>query len=125
MRTNWGAIVIGGLTGLVLGAVLAAILIAVGIGDTSTFGGQSALLLVTFLTQVVAGFVAARFAGFDHGPAQHGGMAAIALYGVVAAIAVAAGTEPSIGSLVFGAIVAVVLGTAGGVLAAALTDRND
>ena len=125
MTPNWGAVVLGGVAGLATGAILAIPLLAVGIAGTGTFGGQAALLLIGFIAQVVAGFVAGRFAGFDHGPGTHGGVAAIALYAVIASISIAGGGDPGVGTLTFGAVVALILGTAGGVLAAALGGRHD
>ena len=124
MQVNWGAVAVGGLAGLVAGAVLAGILVALGLAGTDTFGGQSVLMTVAFFAQVLAGFVAARFGGRHRSPALHGALAAPGLFGVIAAVSIAAGSEPSVATLAFGAIVAVVLGMAGGVLAAAISEHS-
>jgi hypothetical protein len=116
-RLNLGAVVVGGMTGLGGGVILALPLFAVGIADANTFGGQAALILVGFVGQVGAGFVATRFAGRD--PGLHGGLAGLILFLAVAALSIAAGSDPPIPTLAFGGVVALLLGSAGGVLAEA------
>jgi hypothetical protein len=124
VRANWGAVIVGGVAGLATGVVLALPLLAIGLAATDTFTGQAVLLLVGFASQLAAGYVAARFSGADHAPALHGGMAALILYAEIGGISIAAGSDPSTGTLAFGAFVALVLGTSGGVLAAALSQRE-
>lgn len=115
MRLNWGAVAVGGISG-----IGAAVLLAVPVrllGGTEGFAPLALLILVGFVGQMVAGYVAGRFAGTDQ--AGHGGLAALLAYLVTAAIAIATGQEPPITTLVFSGVVALVLGSAGGVLAAA------
>jgi hypothetical protein len=111
---NWGAILVGGIAGLAGTVIVAAPLLLLDVADTDSFGGQAALLLIGFAAQVGAGVVAARIAGRRGG--THGGLAGLGLFAVVSSISIAAGTDPGIATLAFGAVVAAVLGTAGGVL---------
>lgn len=76
-----------------------------------------------FVAQLLAGLVAGRFAGYAE--SSHGGLAGLALYAVVAGLSIAAGQDPAIGTLIFSAVVALVLGTAGGVLGKELRDRRE
>ncbi len=114
---NWGAVVVGGMSGLGAGVVLALPLFAVGIADPDTFGGQAALILVGFIAQLGAGYVAGRFAGRTTG--LHGGLAGLSLFLVVAALAIASGADPAVATLAVGGAVALLLGSTGGVLAEA------
>jgi hypothetical protein len=116
VQLNWGACVLGGLSGLGSGAIAAVPLIALGVADTDSFGGQAILILVGFGAQLLAGYVAGRLA--NSGEAANGGIAALGLYLVAAAISIAAGSEPPVTTLAFSGVVALVLGSAGGVLAA-------
>jgi hypothetical protein len=120
---NWGAVVVGGVAGLAAGILLAIPPLALGLADADEFSGQALLILLGFFAQLVAGFVAGRFAGF--GEARHGGFAALGLYAVTAGLSIASGQDPPIGTLVFSAVVAMVLGTAGGVLAKEVRDRRE
>lgn len=92
-------------------------LLAIGLADTTTVGGQSILIAVGFGAQFLAGWLSARLAGFAHG--TNGGLGALLSYGIVAAIALASPDEPSLFAIGSGAVIALVLGTAAGVLAAA------
>ena len=56
-----------------------------------------------------------RYAG-ENG-ALHGGLAALGLFAMTAGFSVAAGTEPTIVTIVLSLIVAAIIGTAGGALA--------
>jgi hypothetical protein len=110
---NWGAIAVGGIAGLGAGVVLAIpVIAAMGSGG---FGAQALLILVGFAGQLIAGFTGGRFAGRTQ--AAHGGLAALAVYLVTAAIAIASGADPGVGTLLFSGVVALVLGSAGGILA--------
>lgn len=120
MTLNWGAIAVGGIAGIGAAVILAIPVLVV--AGTDGFGAQALLILVGFVGQIIAGYVGGRFAGVDH-PA-HGGLAALLSYLVTAGIAIATGQEPAIVTLVFSAIVALVLGSAGGVLAAARADNS-
>ncbi len=73
------------------------------------------LLLVVYVSQLVAGVVAGRFAMKDG--ALHGGLAGLGLFGVAAALAVAGGTDPAITTILFSLVIASVIGSAGGLLA--------
>ena len=89
-------------------------LLITGVADTETFGGQAVLVLIGFASQVAAGAVAGRIAG-RHG-AVHGGLAGLALFAIISVISIASGGDPAVSTLAFGALVAAILGTAGGVL---------
>lgn len=91
------------------------ILLLLGIADTQTAGGQMVLVALGFAAQFLAGYVGARLSGA--GRMLNGGLAAITLYAVVGAISIAAGEDPGPATLAFGAAVALLLGTAAGVLA--------
>ncbi len=102
------------MTGLA-GALL--LLLVMGItGVVDSRDDAIALIFLQFLGLVIAGYVAGRFAGRDH--ALHGGYAGIVLFAVATAITLAA--DPGSASLLvitFSGVLALVLGTAGGVLA--------
>lgn len=115
MSLNWGAISVGGIVGIGSAVILAIPVLLV--AGTDGFGGQALLILMGFVGQVVAGFVGGLLTSRDH--ALHGGMAALLAYLVTASIAVATGQEPPIATLVLSGVVALVLGSAGGVLAEA------
>jgi hypothetical protein len=114
VRPNWGAVVVGAVAGLGAGLVLAVPLLAMGVADTETAVGQIVLILIVFAGQVAAGYIAARFAGRGH--PLNGSLAALALFAVTASISIASGADPGAAALVINGIVAIVLGTAGGVL---------
>lgn len=111
---HWGAVLLGTVAGVGGVAIPVGILLLLGVADTTTFGGQIVLILLGFVGQFLAGHVAARIA--PRSRALNGGLAAIALYFVVAVISIAAGEDPGIVALTFGAMVALVMGTAAGVL---------
>lgn len=106
--------VVGTVAGIGSTAVPAGVLLLVGIADTSTFWGQSSLILLGFVAQFLAGHVAARVAGRSR--PLNGGLAALVLYFVIATASIAAGEDPAIATLVFGAVIALTMGTAAGVL---------
>ncbi|MFQ5947743.1 MAG: hypothetical protein ACE5KX_02635 [Acidimicrobiia bacterium] len=122
-HANWGAIVVGAISGLGAGVILAVALLAVGVADNDTTAGLIILILVGFVGQLVAGYVAARFAGRDQ--AMHGSLAALSLFLVTAAISIVSGADPAVLALVFWAIVSAVLGTAGGVLAVFIREGGE
>lgn len=111
---HWGAVLLGTVAGVGGVAIPVGILLLLGVADTTTFGGQIVLILLGFVGQFLAGHVAARIA--PRSRALNGGLAAIALYFVVAVISIAAGEDPGIVALAFGAMVALVMGTAAAVL---------
>jgi hypothetical protein len=120
---NVGAIALGGVAGLSAGLVVAVPLLITGVADTGTFAGQAVLILLGFGAQLLAGFVAAAIAGRNH--PVNGGLAALALFAVVSAISIATGSDPGGGTLAFSGVVALVLGTAGGVLAHAAAEQRE
>lgn len=113
---NPGAIAVGAIFGLGIGVVAAIPFLAVG-WNTTTLHGQTVLILVGLAAQFVAGYVSARVASADHG--LHGGLAALTLYAAVAVISLAAAQDPPLPTLVAGAVIALTMGTAAGVLARA------
>ena len=117
---NPGAIVVGAIFGLGIGIIAAIPFLAVG-WDTRSLRGQTVLILVGLAAQFVAGYAAARIAATDH--ALHGGLAALVLYTAVAFISLAAAQDPAIATLASGAAIALVMGTAAGVLARARLER--
>jgi hypothetical protein len=111
---NWGAAALGAIAGLGVAMAAGIPLLAAGVADTETFTGQAVLILLGFGAQFLAGWVSARFAG--RGYPLHGAMAALGAFAVVSTVSLTTGAGLGIGSLAFGAVVAVVLGSAGGVL---------
>ena len=96
------------------GSVVALPLITLGLVETDEIGGQAALILIGFCAQFVAGYTAARLSPAT--PVASSGLAALVMYTVVATLAIAAGEQPSIFTLVFSAVAATVIGSAAGVL---------
>lgn len=115
-RTPWGAVVVGAVAGLGLTAASAIVLFVAGL-RTDTTGGAAAFVFAQFLGQLCAGYVGGRF-GRPLEP-HIGAQAALALFAVATALSVAAGGAPGIATLLLGGAVALVIGAAGGVLAAA------
>jgi hypothetical protein len=111
---NWGAVLVGGIAGLIGGIVVVGPPFLSGLVDTRTFGGQAFVTLVGFAAQVLAGAVAARVAGGR--AALHGGLAGLVLVGVLSSFSYVAGRETSMGALAFVLAVGTILGAAGGVL---------
>ena len=127
MRLNWGAIAVGGIAGIGAAVVLALPIRL--LAGSEGFSALALLILAGFVGQLVAGYVGGRFAGpaahaTEGGPAAHGGLAALLAYLVTAAISIATGQDPPVTTLVFSGVVALVLGSAGGVLAAARLRRD-
>jgi hypothetical protein len=116
-----GAVVVGGLAGVAAASVPALAVLLIGGGSVETPRAQILLLLIGFGGQFLAGFVAGSLAGRLQ--AVHGGLAAAAGFGALAAMALAAGSDPGWASLVFSVVVALVIGGAGGVIAAARRNR--
>jgi len=113
IEIRWGSIALGAIAGLGITAVLALVLFVLGARPEADSGGI-AFIFVQFLGQVAAGYVAGRFAGPHE--AFHGSQAGLGLYLVTAALTLATGGEPTIPTILFSAVVALVLGAAGGVL---------
>ncbi len=112
-RTRWGAVAVGAAAGLGFTAVIAVALFAGGLRPERSAEG-AAFIFVQFLGQLAAGAVGGRLAGAA--PAYHGSYAALALYAVSMAVTLAAGRDPGAGAILLGAVVALVIGAAGGVL---------
>jgi hypothetical protein len=105
---------VGAVSGLLAGVILALPVVAVtGAGG---LGGQAVLILAGFVAQGIAGYVAGRFAAADE--ILHGGLAALSIYLVAAAVSIASGSDPAAITLLAGGLIALVLGSAAGVLAA-------
>jgi len=108
---HWSAVLFGALTGFT--ASLGVFLV---LGIAGVIDGESVLLIVlVYAGQLLAGYVGGRFAG-SNGP-LHGGLAALGLSFLTAALAVAAGTEPAVPTLALLLAVAAIIGTGGGALA--------
>jgi hypothetical protein len=103
---------VAGVGGLSLSA---GVLLLLGFADTETVGGQTILILLAFGAQFLAGHVAARMA--TRARTLNGGLAGLALYLVIGFTSIATGEDPGVAALAFGAMIALVMGTAAGVLA--------
>jgi hypothetical protein len=110
-----GPILLGALIGIGGGVVASIPLLALGVADTTTVGGQIVLITIGFGAQFLAGAAAAILSGGSG--ALDGGFAALVSFAAVAAISLASADEPSFLAIVSGSVIALVLGTAGGVLA--------
>lgn len=124
---RWGTILIGVASGLfamvVAGLVVFVFVILAGAGSDD-LGGLIALTVALFAGQFFAGYVAGRL-NSSRGHAFHGSLAGLGLYGVVATLGLAQGSPAAALTLFFFAMVAMVIGMAGGVLAARPRDDDD
>jgi hypothetical protein len=111
---NLGAVAIGVIAGLGIGAIGAIPILALGF-DLEAAGTQSVLILLGLVGQFVAGYVAARVSVLE--PELHGGLAGLGLFALIAAIALATSEQPSVITLIVGGVTALVLATLGGLLA--------
>ena len=116
MRVYWGPVLAGVVAGFVVGSVLG-LLISGLLPDGAT--RQALLVLLSFLIELGAGFVAGRFS--PDSEALNGGQSALLLYLVASIIALTSGANLLV--LIVGAALALAIGTMGGVLAAAV-DRE-
>jgi hypothetical protein len=118
-RLNWGGLIIGAIAGLGLAAALSVIPFALGWRLGTSPGGDAVFAMVQFCGLVAAGYVGGRFSpGTASSQVTHGAVAALVLFGLAAAIAMAAGSDVAFLAVAGGGIVALVLGSAGGVLSA-------
>lgn len=118
-RLNWGAVILSSLAGLAAGFALLAVVS--GAGDT--VGTLAVLIFAQYLTQFVTGFLSARMA--LHEPLLHGAIAALLLFFVATMLTLALDTaRPSAWFIAFSAMVAAILGSAGGSLAESLRLRT-
>ena len=108
---RWGAVAVGGMAGTVF-ALLAFIFLGIA-GLVSPDRGEIFLLFLEFLALVVAGYVAGRLSDSAE---IHGGLAGLLTALITGLISLSSSEVPILG-LVTLAIVATVLGSAGGVLA--------
>ncbi len=113
---NWSGILFGSGAGLLTGLALYAVAGAVN-------GGTFVQVLIQFVAFFVAGMVAGRFSLI--GIVAAGGFAALFLYFGLAVVSVAAGASLQPVAILFFGIVALVLGSAGAVLASALRTRRE
>ena len=111
-RLNWGAVAVGAMAGLAGGLLAFAV-----VGLVLRSGNDLlALIFLSYLAQLGAGYVAGRLASND--AVLHGGAGAMLLFLVTTMISLSiAPSRPGVASLAFNAAVAAVLGTAGGSLA--------
>ncbi|MDH3425256.1 MAG: hypothetical protein OEM22_01165 [Acidimicrobiia bacterium] len=114
-KINWGGVLIGAVAGLGITAALAIVLFAAGIRPDDSTPAQMGFILVLFAGETIAGFVGGRF-GRPTEP-LHGSLSALALFAVSAATSLATGSDVSPAVIGMSALVAMVLGTAGGALA--------
>ena len=110
-RIRWGAVAIGAMAGLVV-ALLSFIFLGIS-GIVSADRGEIFLLFLQFLALVVAGYVAGRLSDSAE---IHGGLAGL-LAALITGLISLTRTDVPIAGIVTLAVVAAVLGSAGGVLA--------
>lgn len=117
-QARWGPVLIGATAGLFvvfaisLLTILGAALLGIGQGD---LGPLVALTFGLFVGLLFAGYVAGRFTASTT-PGFHGNLAGMALYGVVATVSIMAGSPVEPLTLIMFAVVAAIIGFAGGVL---------
>ena len=117
-RARWGAVLMGAVSGLiVMVAISLVVLFAIARGADDIDDNRAFLSLAfgLFLGQLAAGYAGGRLTSADQ-PAFHGSLSAMALYAIISVLGLAAGSPAGIFTLVFFAIVAAVVGYAGGVL---------
>lgn len=105
---NWSGILFGAGAGLIVGLAAAAVLGAVN-------SGSFLQAIAQFLAFFVAGVVAGRFSLV--GAVASGGFAALFLYFGLAIVSVASGTDVQPVAILFFGVTALILGSAGAVLA--------
>ena len=113
-QLNWLGIAFGAGAGLALGLLLAAV---AGGPDASTL----IQVVIQFVAFLVAGYIAGRFSLV--GPVAAGGFAGLFLYFGLALVSIISGAELQPVALLFFGIVALLLGSAGAVLAEAVRRR--
>ena len=112
MRLYWGPILIGAVAAFGAGSVLA-IPVTAFLSDSA--GRQVVLVLLLFVIELLAGFVAGRFS--PDSEAFNGSQAALLLHVVGSVIAL--GNGAGLVALVLSAALALMVGTMGGLLALA------
>lgn len=117
---RWGALLLGATAGLLAMTVLSLLgAVVVRIVDGGEVGLWVAISIALFSAQFLAGVVAGRFAPTNKG--FHGSLGALLFYGVSSAFLIVDGSRPGAITIAMFAVLAMVLGGAGGVLAAART----
>jgi hypothetical protein len=114
----WGAVALGAMAALA-GALLTFLVLGI-VGAVGVDHGAVLLILVELAALVVAGYTGGRFGGPP--TVVHGSLAALLLSLVTGTLSVAA-SDAGWGAIVALAIVAAVLGAAGGALAAHSSHR--
>lgn len=111
----WGAVLYGALTGLA-GALLVFVVLGIaGLGND--LRGQSILIFLTYAAFMVAGLVAGRFSHRGH--VLNGGLAALLLFALQVVVS---GADTV--TILLGAVVAIVIGSAGGALGQWILERE-
>ena len=118
MRLHWAAVLIGAGSGFVVGSIGAVLLAAV-LPEGS--GLDVLLVLLSFVIEFGAGFVAGRLS--PGAEALNGSQAALVLHALASIIALTGGANLIV--LIVGAALALIIGTMGGILAAAARPRGD
>ncbi len=116
MRVYWGPVLAGVVAGFVLGSV-----VGLAISGAVPEGGarQALLVLLSFIIELGAGFLAGRFS--PDSEALNGSQSALLLYLVASVIALTNGANLAV--LVVGAAIALAIGTMGGILAVAVKEE--
>ena len=97
-------------------AALAAFMLLVALGVTSTVMGRAGLIFVQYASQLFGGYVAGRLA--PSARVLHGGLAGMAMAALGIAIGTGfAGSDINVGLIVLALTIAAVSGSAGGALA--------
>lgn len=125
-NVRWGVVLIGAAAGLfaMVLAGLVVFVVAAALGASpDDLAPLIALASALFAGQFLAGYTAGRFTTGNN-PAYHGSLAALLLYGVVSTLSLAAGSPATPFTLGVFAAVALVIGLAGGVLAARPPDED-
>ena len=120
-KARWGVVLMGAVSGLftlVLASLLVFLIVDVlRLTDLSDTGQFMVITFALFVSQLIAGYVSGRLASADQ-PAFHGSLGGMALYSIFAILSLAAGSPAPIFTLVLFALVAAIIGYAGGALAA-------